>query len=56
MDHKKYSQLEDGTNVPEPRVNRVCMNCYTHWSGSPDSIQQYTKAQWDKLLEGSLTT
>jgi hypothetical protein len=33
------------------KVNRVCTRCWTHWHGLEGSVRQYTKKQWDTLIE-----
>lgn len=36
---------------PDPRVNRVCTKCFAHWFGTPDSVRQFTRKEWDAELE-----
>lgn len=34
-------------------VNRVCLKCKTHWHGYGDDVREYTRQEWDQLLEES---
>jgi len=38
----------------EERVNRVCLKCGAHWYGPPEAVKQYTRAEWDSLMESAL--
>ena len=38
----------------EERVNRICLVCRTHWYGPPEAVKQYTRAEWDELMESAL--
>lgn len=49
MDYVKHSPESD----PEPRVNRVCMRCWTHWFGPTDAVEKFTKREWDAQLEAA---
>lgn len=48
----------------ETKVNRVCLNCYTHWAGSVGythwagsvgSVVQYTRKEWDALVSDTFS-
>lgn len=47
MDHK-WPVFGDAL---EMKVNRVCLNCFAHWAGSIGSVVQYTRKEWDALME-----
>jgi hypothetical protein len=38
----------------EERVNRICLMCGAHWYGPPEAVKQYTRAEWDELMESAL--
>lgn len=45
-----FSHTPDDWNRPQPKVNRVCLRCYTHWFGTPDAVTQYTRKEWDSYI------
>lgn len=51
MDYVKHSPAN--WNCGEPRINRVCTTCWTHWFGEPNEVKQFTRAEWDRLLEAA---
>lgn len=40
----------------EIKVNRVCLNCGAHWAGSIGEVVQYTKKDWDVLMNDTFST
>lgn len=38
----------------EERVNRICLACRAHWYGPPEAVKQYTRTEWDKLMESAM--
>jgi cytochrome c5 len=32
-------------------VNRVCLRCRMHWHGVDGAVREYTRAEWDRVLE-----
>lgn len=34
-------------------VNRQCLSCGAHWYGPAGEVQQYTRAEWDRVLEAA---
>lgn len=49
MDHVSFNSMFN-SKEKEMMVNRMCMNCYTHWAGLVDSVKQYTRKEWDALM------
>lgn len=35
----------------EMKVNRVCLNCGAHWAGYVEEVAQFTRKEWDALME-----
>ena len=35
------------------KINRVCTNCFAHWFGVEGEVKQYTRAEWDVMLNES---
>ena len=33
------------------KVNRVCLNCGTHWAGTDGEEVRYSRKEWDILME-----
>lgn len=50
MDYAKVSPAD--WDKPEPRVNRVCSKCWSHWFGPPAAVKFFTKSQWDAHING----
>lgn len=51
MDYDKVSPSPKGHwTQPEPRINRVCTKCWTHWFGPPNRVRQFTRVQWDEYM------
>lgn len=48
MDYMKHSP--DNWNQPEPRINRVCSRCWTHWFGPPEAVQMFISKEWDAYV------
>lgn len=34
----------------EKIVNRMCLKCYRHWHGELDKVREYTRVEWDALM------
>ena len=34
-------------------VNRVCVRCYRHWYGPEGEVKEFSRAEWDKLINES---
>jgi hypothetical protein len=47
--------VRDGEPQVE-KINRICLNCYTHWAGTAGEEIQYTRKEWDALLEETMKT
>jgi hypothetical protein len=41
---------EEGRFHTEPWVNKICLNCYSHWYGAPESPKFYTRKEWDAWI------
>lgn len=37
----------------EQHVNRCCRKCWQHWAGPVGAVNEYTKAEWDALLDAT---
>ena len=48
MDYDKVSPAD--WDSPEPRINRVCLKCWSHWFGPPAAVQFFTKHQWEAFI------
>lgn len=48
MDYNKVSPAD--WDNPEPRINRVCSKCWSHWFGAPGAVKFFTKSEWDKQV------
>lgn len=48
MDYDKVSPAN--WNIPEPRINRVCLKCWAHWFGPPSAVQFFSKAEWETAI------
>jgi hypothetical protein len=33
------------------KVNRVCLHCFAHWFGVEPDVKQYTRKEWDAMME-----
>lgn len=53
MDYKwpMFAKLDEPVVT---KINRVCVHCYAHWFGEEGSVKQYTRAEWDALLQASV--
>ena len=40
--------------LPAPRVNDMCLACGAHWYGVGDDVTEYTRRQWDALMDAAL--
>ena len=47
------NQLEEG-EIQQTKINRLCMHCFAHWFGTEGDVKQYTKAEWNAMVEGAL--
>jgi len=45
-----FDYWDDLPGLRERTVNRVCLNCKTHWFGDSDNPTRYTKQEWDRRL------
>jgi hypothetical protein len=36
------------------KTNRCCTKCYTHWFGAPGEVREYTRKEWDGLMETAI--
>lgn len=46
MDHVKRGGVE-----AMPMVNRICLNCYSHWYGNDGvAVVQFTRKSWDNWM------
>lgn len=51
MDHTRgWSSDESGITH---HVNRLCCKCYQHWAGPVGDVTEYTRAEWEALLNSS---
>lgn len=50
MDYLKWSPNRLIGMDSEPRVNRCCTTCWTHWFGHPNAVKQYTRAEWNEYV------
>lgn len=37
--------------VTDEIINRVCLQCLTHWYGDPVNPEKYTRKEWDLKME-----
>lgn len=54
--HKRSIQNWDfvvNGDVQVPYVNRMCVNCKTHWHGPESDVTEYTAREWDALMEAA---
>jgi hypothetical protein len=49
MDHLRYVVSDKGYEG-SARVNRVCLNCLTHWYGTATRVRKYRGTEWDAML------
>jgi hypothetical protein len=47
MDHVLFD-AEDGSR--REMVNRCCLHCGQHWAGEKGDVREYTRKEWDDLL------
>ena len=47
MDYK-WPVFGEATEI---KVNRVCLHCYAHWAGVVGSVVQYTRKEWNALMD-----
>ncbi len=33
------------------KINRICLRCFAHWFGVDGDVKQYTRKEWDELME-----
>jgi hypothetical protein len=52
MDYLKYTP--DRWSQPQPRINRLCFRCMTHWVGRPNRVRKYRGPEWDALLNAGV--
>lgn len=55
--HTEYYKwpLFHGEDTPVQKMNRVCLNCYTHWAGTVGEEQQYSRKEWDAMMMETMT-
>ncbi|MBC7752471.1 MAG: hypothetical protein H7Z73_12310 [Candidatus Saccharibacteria bacterium] len=47
--------VSDNEQHGEPTmINRVCLNCYTHFYGLVGEVKTYTRKEWDDYLDRNL--
>ena len=49
-----YDYWDYDAKVRTRKVNRCCLNCGAHWTGTPDNIRQFTSKEWDTEMAGAL--
>ena len=57
--HTEYYKWPLWIREGEPQVdkiNRACVNCGTHWAGTVGEEKQYTRKEWDALMEETMKT
>lgn len=52
MDYKYPVFAEFSEQVT--KINRICLRCYTHWFGVEGDVKQFTRKEWDAMIEGAL--
>ena len=51
---KQSVQVWDFKSDGEPWVNRMCVNCETHWYGPEYDVLPYNKHMWNAMMEARL--
>jgi hypothetical protein len=45
-----YAINDAGRYEAIPFINRLCLNCLTHWYGPPDALVTYSRREWDAYV------